>query len=276
MGRYRYMGKRLRVLGKRVIDILCCCGPPEPDCCEGAGGPPTADFTYTQLSETPCSIQFTDESIPGLCGDIVSWAWNFGDTTTSTEQHPLKTFGTVGPYTVTLTVTDAEGCIDTVEMEVECVPMGGCFYCLDQLPSSISITLSGYADALCPECDSINGNHILERGTIFLTNCVWTKRITLCAGTSNETFVTIQVQIGCGSSGLLPTGIYVTVGGSKVGGGFGSWGTTWRKLLAPITGCVGGKTCRGTHVATYFTQSNTGSGSIPCFYPTGGSVTVVI
>lgn len=39
-----------------------------------------------------------------------SWAWDFGDGTTSNQQNPAHTYATKGTYTVTLTVTDGKGC----------------------------------------------------------------------------------------------------------------------------------------------------------------------
>ncbi|HET8931414.1 MAG TPA: PKD domain-containing protein, partial [Acidimicrobiales bacterium] len=44
----------------------------------------------------------------------VSWLWNFGDGTTSTDQHPTHTFSGPGTYSVTLAVTDGDGNTSTV------------------------------------------------------------------------------------------------------------------------------------------------------------------
>lgn len=60
----------------------------------------------------PVDIQFTDKSSAGS-GNIVSWQWNFGDGTTSTEQNPKKSFTTTGFYDVALTVTSSSGCKST-------------------------------------------------------------------------------------------------------------------------------------------------------------------
>ncbi|WP_140160645.1 PKD domain-containing protein, partial [Algoriphagus antarcticus] len=51
---------------------------------------------------------------------IVSYAWTFGDGATSTEANPSHMYATAGTYTVSLTVTDAEGLsdVETIQLEV--------------------------------------------------------------------------------------------------------------------------------------------------------------
>ncbi len=67
---------------------------------------PVADFTGAPLSGAASLIaQFTDTStnVP------TSWAWDFGDSGTSTLQNPSHTYAAAGTYTVTLTATNAGG-----------------------------------------------------------------------------------------------------------------------------------------------------------------------
>jgi PKD repeat protein len=67
---------------------------------------PVANFYASPISGTvPLSVTFTDVS----AGDPTSWAWNFGDGGSSTEQHPSYIYPTTGSYTVTQTVSNAEG-----------------------------------------------------------------------------------------------------------------------------------------------------------------------
>lgn len=68
------------------------------------GPQPYANFywEYLDKDETCCYlVKFTDTSV-----GAASWAWDFGDGLTSTEQNPTHRFKEVGSYNVTLTVTD--------------------------------------------------------------------------------------------------------------------------------------------------------------------------
>jgi PKD repeat protein len=67
-------------------------------------GAVTADFTVDVVSgEVPLNVQFTDLSE----GAPTTFLWDFGDGNTSTLQNPTHKYTTLGPKTVTLTVTGA-------------------------------------------------------------------------------------------------------------------------------------------------------------------------
>jgi len=68
-----------------------------------------AGVNYQSCNTT---MQFQDISTSSL-GSVQSWAWNFGDGATSTQQNPSHTYAGNGTYTVTLTVTDISGCTNT-------------------------------------------------------------------------------------------------------------------------------------------------------------------
>ncbi|MBC8395462.1 MAG: PKD domain-containing protein, partial [Candidatus Marinimicrobia bacterium] len=71
--------------------------------------PFTVDFTADPISGAPpLEVQFTDQSVATV-GQLVSWAWTFGDGSTSTDQNPTHTYTTQGLFTVSLTVTDDAG-----------------------------------------------------------------------------------------------------------------------------------------------------------------------
>ncbi|WP_052085161.1 PKD domain-containing protein [Cellulophaga sp. E6(2014)] len=69
---------------------------------------PTAVATSDVTSGAPSlAVQFTgDTSSDPDTGDILTFAWDFGDGTTATTANPSHTFTTAGTYDVTLTVTD--------------------------------------------------------------------------------------------------------------------------------------------------------------------------
>ena len=62
-------------------------------------------------------VQFMDLSKEGD-GNIVRWEWNFGDGTTSTEEHPLHTYSETNTYTVSLAVTDENDLSDAITKEI--------------------------------------------------------------------------------------------------------------------------------------------------------------
>ncbi|NSL90394.1 PKD domain-containing protein [Chitinophaga sp. Mgbs1] len=74
-------------------------------------GQPVASFSVApdELCQGTESI-FTDKSTDAA-STINSWKWEFGDGTTTSDQHPSKTYKNPGEYAVKLTVTNAAGCI---------------------------------------------------------------------------------------------------------------------------------------------------------------------
>jgi len=62
-------------------------------------------------------VNFTDQTTD-VNGDVVSWAWDFGDGNTSTTQNPVHTYASAGTYSVSLTATDAEGLSSTSTQNV--------------------------------------------------------------------------------------------------------------------------------------------------------------
>lgn len=74
--------------------------------------PPTVQFVSdSSIVCTPGAMYFTDSSKVDNPNDtIVSWLWNFGDGTTSTEKNPAHIYTLPGNYPVSLTVTTGNGC----------------------------------------------------------------------------------------------------------------------------------------------------------------------
>ncbi len=71
------------------------------------------NFFFTPTDE-PLTIQFEDLSH----GEVVDWAWHFGDETYAYEQHPVHTYTEEGVYLVLLETATADGCYEDFWMEV--------------------------------------------------------------------------------------------------------------------------------------------------------------
>lgn len=73
--------------------------------------PPSIVFSANDTSacQVPFAVNFSDAS-----PNSVSWAWDFGDGNTSNSQNPSNTYLAVGNYDVSLTITDANNCDNTL------------------------------------------------------------------------------------------------------------------------------------------------------------------
>lgn len=95
--------------------------------------PPVADFIAVDSTHCePYIFQFVDQSL----GGVTQWLWDFGDGLTSNLQNPKHTYATPGTYTVSLTVTTADGCVNnyTANNYIQYLPQPGAgFFTLDTL-----------------------------------------------------------------------------------------------------------------------------------------------
>lgn len=69
---------------------------------------PVAAFTASNVCLNALTV-FANGST-----NAVLWAWDFGDTNTSTQQNPSHTYLAYGTYIVTLIATSGAGCADTI------------------------------------------------------------------------------------------------------------------------------------------------------------------
>jgi PKD repeat protein len=77
---------------------------------------PVATFAYAFDAGT--GIVTFDNNSTISAGSIASYAWNFGDTNSSTDADPTHTYAASGAYNVSLTATSAVGCSSTFELAV--------------------------------------------------------------------------------------------------------------------------------------------------------------
>ena len=83
----------------------------------------TSGFTYT-VNEDTGTVTFIN-----ISEEARTYAWDFGDGSSSTEINPIKTYAATGTYTVTLIATNGAGASDSSEDNVSVtiteVPTGG-------------------------------------------------------------------------------------------------------------------------------------------------------
>lgn len=100
----------------------------------------TVDFSADVTSgRAPLVVNFTDLST----GNPVSWNWDFGDRTTSQEQHPTHRYETPGTYTVSLEASDGsenksrvKSAFITVNEPIHVNPVDSPFEQLTSLPGN--------------------------------------------------------------------------------------------------------------------------------------------
>ncbi|MEI6682457.1 MAG: PKD domain-containing protein [Bacteroidota bacterium] len=119
--------------------------------------PPIDDFTVS----VPCQgmpVNFTDQSVPNSAS-MVSYNWNFGDGGSSALQNPQHLYNSYGTFSVTHTVINSLGCIQSVTKVITVFPKPlanfsfsplTCsnapvtFTDLSSLPPGVSSTISGW------------------------------------------------------------------------------------------------------------------------------------
>lgn len=95
---------------------------------------PKADFNAGSklFCKAPANVQFQSQA-----ANAVSYFWSFGDGTSSIAANPIHTYNAFGKFSVTLVVTNAAGCTDTVtkkdfvqvqkpQIEFKNLPQSGC------------------------------------------------------------------------------------------------------------------------------------------------------
>lgn len=102
---------------------------------------PVADFAYDSTCVGNPTV-FTDLSDDSQSAPIINWNWDFGNSTSSSQQHPLRTYNTAGTYQVTLLVTATSGCYGTITQAVHVSEMPSADFRQDTLCVGIPHTFT--------------------------------------------------------------------------------------------------------------------------------------
>jgi PKD repeat protein len=103
---------------------------------------PTADFTFSPAEvEIYQEVTFTNTS-----SDSDSFAWDFGDGESSTEENPTHVYTTGGTYTVKLIASNIEGSETAIKDITVTVPAN--VYTLDDVQYDITTDMFWYQSAM--------------------------------------------------------------------------------------------------------------------------------
>ena len=116
---------------------------------------PTADFAAAGSTSgcAPHTVTFNDLSIPGDAA-ITGFLWDFGDGSFSTDASPTHTYATPGDYSITLVVTDANTCTNTL-LITDYI----------SVTNAVDVTFSGSPLAACTPPLDVNFTSTVTGGT---------------------------------------------------------------------------------------------------------------
>jgi len=163
-------------------------GPPPPA--------PSANFDWSQPAGR--TVDFTDTST----GSPTTWSWDFGDSTTSTQQNPTKTYFAAGDYSVSLTATNAAGSTSkTLLVSVE--ELAPPVLAADQFDRTVS---SGWGSADTGGAYTIQGtaaNYTVgaREGNIVVPNAGITRSAILGSVSARDIDVVFQVKTDKAAAG---------------------------------------------------------------------------
>ncbi len=134
------------------------------DYISGSRAPIAHISTDVTSGPVPLTVQFDSTGSRDPDGTDVTFAWDFGDGSTSTEPNPTHTYTEAGNLTASLTVTDADGEATTTTRRitagntaptvvVDAPPNGGFFNFGDIIQYSVTVTDPEDGDAV--DCDDV-------------------------------------------------------------------------------------------------------------------------
>ena len=153
----------------------------------------------------PLAIKFAGTGRSTVTTDVLSYLWNFGDGSTSTEQSPSHTFSTAGTYAVTLTVSNASGQSSSAvaqSITVTAVTPPAVPVCT--VSASASTVNAGSSSTLTASCSPAATSYVWTGGTCS------TSTNSTCAVTPSSTATYTVAGVNAGGTGSTAS-VTVTV-----------------------------------------------------------------
>jgi gliding motility-associated-like protein len=128
---------------------------------------PTAAFTGSPLAacKAPLTVNYTSNNTVGA----ISYEWHFGDGGTSSSPNPSHTYTTVGNFTDTLIVTNANGCTDTL-IKLDYIKIQPPVASINNLPQQGCAPLAWSFNSTVNSVDPIVGYEWFSNGVLFSTS----------------------------------------------------------------------------------------------------------
>lgn len=187
-----------------------------------------AFFTQT-VDENNLTVKFFDRSI-GTDGST-TYLWDFGDTTTSTDQNPVKTYTEGGYYFVCLTVIGQDGMQNTTCKMVKVAPpaskdcLADFFYTVDSAALSGTFTSASYGVTPTTTYRWIFGDEILDGNSsesfsfdsagFYNVGLIINNRLTNCESAEYK-----LVNVGMGDQGIRASFVYTLDTSNLKSGGY--------------------------------------------------------
>ncbi|MCU1527461.1 MAG: hypothetical protein JWP75_1224 [Frondihabitans sp.] len=225
---------------------------------------PTSSFTATP---TFLSVKFDGTASSETNGTIASYAWSFGDGATSTSATPTHAYSTAGTYTVSLTVTDANGVTGTSSQQVTvaaAVPPTASF---TSTPTNLSVafdaTGSSDPDGTITSYAWNYGDGSTGTGSapthVYTASGTYTVQLTLTDSNGSTATSSAQVSV---TKALVPPTASFTATATNLSAAFDGTGSS------DVNGTI-------TGYAWTYGDGTTGTGATPSHtYTTAGTYTV--
>lgn len=99
---------------------------------------PVSRFTVNDSTQCQNGNLFQFTNLSNIASGTLSYYWNFGNNTFSTQANPAQSYAAAGTYLVTLIVTSDNGCVDSSSMLVRVYPKPNVSFVVNNLTQCLT------------------------------------------------------------------------------------------------------------------------------------------